>query len=162
MQMKEFDRDFVERTKWIVQNVKCQYEVTLLLNCMLGLVNLPTERSKNKTASNDSNDFRDACVQKLNELGVIKKRTDDEKTFRAVRNAVSHLHIDPSDQCQSNRCNSIKKIILSDIENGKSSPHTILEFSIEQLKDFALFVADKHLERLNSSQKKIPEEKSCG
>lgn len=89
MQMKEFDREFVERTKWIIQNVKCPYEATLLLNCMLGLVNLPTERAK--TADN-TEDFQDACVQKLEEMGVIKRRND--RLFYSPRNAMSHMHIE--------------------------------------------------------------------
>ena len=48
MEMINFDKEFVERTKVIVLN-QCnddfKYNVTLLLNCMLGLVSLPTERT---------------------------------------------------------------------------------------------------------------------
>lgn len=48
MEIKYFDKEFVERTKCIVQtqcNGKFTYDVTLLLNCLLGLVSLPTERT---------------------------------------------------------------------------------------------------------------------
>ena len=106
MQMKKFDRDFVERTKWIIQNVKCPFEVTLPLNCMLGLVNLPTERAKN---AENSGDFQDACAQKREERNVIKKKADRGRLFRSPRNAVSHLYI-----CPTSIGDSIEKIILSD------------------------------------------------
>lgn len=143
MQMKEFDRDFVERTKWIIQNVKCPFEVTLLLNCMLGLVNLPTERAKN---AENSEDFQDACAQKLEEMNVIKKKADRGRLFRSPRNAVSHLHI-----CPTSIGDSIEKIMLSDILEKNAQPHTQLEFTVDQLREFALFVADKHLERLDKA-----------
>lgn len=147
MQMNEFDRDFVERTKWIIQNVDCKYEVTLLLNCMLGLVSLPIEKTGN---SDGDKGFKNACVQKLVEMNVIKKNTSEgNKVFRSPRNAVSHLHI-----CPTSTGDSIEKIILSDMVEKNAQPHTQLEFTVEQLREFALFVADKHLERLDMTSKK--------
>ena len=123
MQMKKFDRDFVERTKWIIQNVKCPFEVTLLLNCMLGLVNLPTERAKN---AENSGDFQDACAQKLEERNVIKKKADRGRLFRSPRNAVSHLYI-----CPTSIGDSIEKIILSDNVFWNSYP---LLFSTTEIR----------------------------
>lgn len=146
MQMNEFDRDFVERTKWIIQNVDCKYEVTLLLNCMLGLVNLPIEQTGN---TNGDKGFKNACVQKLEEMNVIKEKADKSRLFRSPRNAVSHLHI-----CPTSTGDSIEKIILSDMVEKNAQPHTQLEFTVEQLREFALFVADKHLERLDMTSKK--------
>ena len=147
MQMKEFDRDFVERTKWIIENVKCPYEVTLLLNCMLGLVNLPIEQ----TGNNDGDEaFKSACVQKLDKMGVvIKKNINKDKVFRSPKNAVSHLHI-----CPTSMGDSIEKIILSDMLEKNAQPHTQLEFTVDQLREFAQFVADKHLERLDGAHNK--------
>ena len=143
MQMKEFDRDFVERTKWIIQNVTCQYEVTLLLNCMLGLVNLPTERTSPRTTV-----FQSECVQKLHDMGVLTIESSDPKEiFRSVRNAISHFNIHPTSQGSS-----INKVVLSDASGKGRPPHTQLEFTVEQLKKFALFVADKHLERFDHMQ----------
>lgn len=147
MQMKEFDREFVERTKWIIQNVNCQFEVTLLLNCMLGLVNLPTVRT-----GKSKNEFQTKCIQKMHDMGVLTddvENIDHDKTFRAVRNAVSHLHI-----CPTSMGDSIEKIILSDMKGENEPPHTQLEFTVDQLREFALFVADKHLERLGNLQRK--------
>lgn len=62
MEIKYFDKEFVERTKEIVQT-QCketfEYDVTLLLNCLLGLVSLPTERTLNCGSS-----FKQDCVNK--------------------------------------------------------------------------------------------------
>ena len=86
MEIKYFDKEFVERTKNIVQT-QCkddfEYDVTLLLNCMLGLVSLPTERTKPGQSS-----FKQECVNKLKNMGVIVNSTDDDKTFRTVKNAL--------------------------------------------------------------------------
>ena len=39
----EFDIEFMHRTKKIIEGYKGQYNVTLLLNCLLGLIVLPSE-----------------------------------------------------------------------------------------------------------------------
>ena len=89
MEIKYFDKEFVERTKYIVQT-QCKdeftYDVTLLLNCLLGLVSLPTERTKPNSTL-----FKNECVNKLKSMGVIINSTDDDKTFRTVKNALSHM-----------------------------------------------------------------------
>ena len=96
MEIKHFDKEFVERTKFIIQT-QCkddfEYDVTLLLNCMLGLVSLPIERTNSYQLS-----FKQACVNKLKNMGVIVRDTDDDKTFRAVKNALSHMNIAPQNK----------------------------------------------------------------
>ena len=150
MEIKHFDKDFVERTKIIVQT-QCKddfkYDVTLLVNCMLGLVSLPTERTRPGHSS-----FKQECVNKLKAMGVIVNSTDDDKTFRAVKNALSHMNIAPQ-----NKDGVVDAIIIQDRQNRNSPVHTELRFTVPQLKEFALFVADKHLERL--AQKNTPKQK---
>lgn len=150
MEIKCFDKEFVERTKIIVQT-QCkddfEYDVTLLLNCMLGLVSLPTERTNPSQIS-----FKQACVDKLKNMGVIVSDTDNNKTFRTVKNALSHMNIAPQ-----NKDGVVDSIIIKDRQDRSSPVHTELQFTVPQLKEFALFVADKHLERhanKTSSKKK--------
>lgn len=141
MEIKYFDKEFVERTKYIVQT-QCKdeftYDVTLLLNCLLGLVSLPTERTKPNSTL-----FKNECVNKLKSMGVIINSTDDDKTFRTVKNALSHMNIAPQ-----NKDGVVDSIIIRDRQNRNSPVHTELHFTVPQLREFALFVADKHLERL--------------
>ena len=142
MEIKYFDKEFVERTKEIVQT-QCKedfkHDVTLLLNCLLGLVSLPTERTNGYGVS-----FKQECVNKLINLGVIMISTDDDKTFRTLKNALSHMNVSPQ-----NANGAGDSIRVWDRRNSKSPIHTELCFTVPQLKEFALFVADKHLERLN-------------
>lgn len=141
MEMGNFDKDFVERTKWIVENISCQYEITLLLNCMLALVSLPIEKTK---TDGNSSEFRRKCVEKLSELGVIEESASHKRIFRAVKNALSHMYIEPVSQNQE-----IISINIWDKLPSAEESHTRLKFSVSQLKEFALYVADLHLERLN-------------
>ena len=104
---------------------------------MLGLVSLPTERTKP-----GQNSFKQECVNKLKNMGVIVNSTDDDKTFRTVKNALSHMNIAPQ-----NKDGVIDSIIIKDRRDRNSQFHTELHFTVPQLKEFELFVADKHLER---------------
>lgn len=145
MEIVYFDKEFVERTKRIVEtqcNDESDYNVTLLLNCLMGLVSLPTERTTSKDTS-----FMEACVNKLNCLGVIKESTSDDKTFRTVKNALSHMYVEPK-----NKDGFIETVVLQDRISRSADAHTELHFKIDQLKSFALFVANKHLERFSSKE----------
>ena len=54
MEIVDFDREFVERTKKMIEYssvIKSEYDVTLLVNCMLALIALPTERTGNNNKS---------------------------------------------------------------------------------------------------------------
>ena len=149
MGLIDFNKEFVERTKWIIENVSCKYEITLLLNCMLALVSLPIERTGNM---NDADkEFQRKCIAKLNELNVVKKHTSTRKTFRTIKNALSHMHITP--------VNANDKICFVEFDDklpGANNFHTKLKFSVSQLKNFALYVAELHLERFDRTPQASP------
>ena len=151
MMMKNFEKDFVERTKSIIENQRVQqdekYEVTLLLNCLLGLISVAVEN----TDLMDSNEtpFMKTCVEKLDEMGVLTKTTDEKKTFRAIKNALSHVHIE-----LGNYEGKINKVTFGDKRDRNAKDyHTILEFTVKQLREYALFIADLHLERCDNKTK---------
>ncbi|MGN1305856.1 MAG: HEPN family nuclease, partial [Oscillospiraceae bacterium] len=139
MEYTKFEKDFVERTIKIINDLYDPYEnnVTLLINCLIGLISYATEQTPN-----DDEQFKKAYLLKLNKLGVIKEATDDEKTFRTIKNALSHMYVETHSQEHE-----ITQICLKDKKPNSSEYHTIIEFKVEQLKDFALFVADEHLKR---------------
>ena len=60
---------------------------------MLGLVSLPTERTSSHHTS-----FKQECVNKLKSMGVIVSCTNDDKTFRTIKNALSHMNIAPQNK----------------------------------------------------------------
>ena len=147
MEIVNFDKEFVERTKEIIEQSQCfEHKITLLLNCMLALVNLPTER----TGKNDES-FKSDIIQKIKSMQVIDPEvsTTDDKLFKGVRNALSHMHINIE-----NKNGIIDEIILCDKYPKATTYHTKLKFNTQQLKEFAIFVADKHLERLSTQNTK--------
>ncbi len=147
MEIKVFDREFVERTISIIEHpssIESEYDITLLTNCMLALVVLPIESTSNSSISKK---FRSEIVNELARMNVIKTNLDNGKLFRAIKNAISHMHIE-----FQNKDGNIDSIVFWDKIPGEKEYHTVLQFSAQQLKDFALFVANKHLNRLSNKK----------
>ena len=143
MEMTKFNKQFVERTKKIVHDYctnGCEYDVTLLLNCLLGLVSLPIEQARVNEIS-----FQNECVNKLELMRVLLRTSNDNKTFHSIKNALSHMYIDIE-----NKHGIVESVYFSDKRSNSNTNHTEMKFTIAQLKEFALFVADKHLERVNN------------
>jgi hypothetical protein len=153
-----FDIQFIERTKKIIENYKGTYNITLLLNCLLGLIVLPSEFYKRK-----SRNFFDVEIDKIQELDELtvniyfkptKRKRDntwveDKKSLKnlikKVRNGVSHQQIECVDD------NGLwDRVIIRDF-NLYNNNNLELEISWtpKQLKIFALFVADSYLYEIN-------------
>ena len=96
MEEKSMERDFVERTIHIIQDYDGPYGVTLLVNCLLGLIVLPKEKNFNHISGRGQIHFCDLGV-KESEItwGSI---TEDERTasrfIRCMRNSVAHIKIE--------------------------------------------------------------------
>lgn len=152
-----FDIQFIERTKEVIENYKGTYNITLLLNCMLGLIVLPSEFYKRK-----SRNFFDVEIDKIQEIQDLtknilfnptkrKKNTwvEDKRSLKnlikKIRNGVSHQQIECVDE--NGRWD---KVIIRDF-NTYNNDNLELEVSWTptQLKIFALFVADSYLYEIN-------------
>ena len=139
---KDFKKDFVLRTREIIETTdkETKYDVTLLLNCLLGLLAYPIEslsdlRSDSKDTSNMkanvvSNSqhmkFVKSCLLALGKIeirplgesdcdGWRKQSESDDKyslyRLNCFRNAIAHCHID------TESCNGeIASIRLRDID----------------------------------------------
>lgn len=150
-EFEKFQYDFVFRTRQIVQDIPADYcyDVTLLLNCLLGLMAYPIEVENIKETIKHKEDpnfdnvkkFTSSCVKKARDLGTgIKTERDDVKFFTALRDAIAHGYITPhpSDSKAS-------KITLED--RPYRNPHSDFEitFTIPALKELALYIADQYL-----------------
>ena len=152
-----FDIQFIERTKKIIENYKGTYNITLLLNCLLGLIVLPSEFYKRK-----SRNFFDVEIDKIQEIQDLtenilfnptkrKKNTwvEDKRSLKnlikKIRNGVSHQQIECVDE--NGRWD---RVIIRDF-NTYNNDNLELEVSWtpNQLKIFALFVADSYLYEIN-------------
>ena len=159
MLYKNFEHDFVERTinnlKWIDTKNSIDktnkdstifYEFTNLINQCLGLILLPSQFSDKIFLKN--------FPQELSYYGVgdhiVNKIKDNkQKTLsnimRHIRNGIAHGHI----QQQSDNNNDITDIRILDANRdvtiaNDNDAHTIIEFTIKELKTFAIKVAEEY------------------
>ena len=153
--MKKFDKEFIERTINILENCSkhTEYEVTLLLNCLLALVTLPIERNKIKKGNIQSKKittFQKDSVEKIKELKNEREYINicEEYFFNNIRNSIAHLHIELE---ESNYKNRIENIILrnakNDIEFNKKNYDLQINISVQNFKKFALYVAKEYIKR---------------
>lgn len=142
--MRKFEKDFVERTIEVIEQYekrKDDHEVTFLLNCLMGLVSFPIENKKDEK-SQLSKDFRKKCVEKFYEIDgeiIIGNDLDVDYFFRKIRNAICHFNI----ELEENPYGDIANITLWNIYNKKKDFE--IKFSVEQLRDFAKFIAEQYL-----------------
>lgn len=159
MKYKDFEYDFVERTlrniEWIAkQNSTVKddptsmtfYEFTNLINQCLGLILLPSQFSNSTFLAN--------FTQELTHYGVgdnivNKIKGNKDKTLsnilRHLRNGIAHGHI----QQYSANNHDITDVRILDADKGvvitsDDDAHTIIELNIEELRTFAIKVAEEY------------------
>lgn len=153
--MENFDKDFITRTIKIIDTCSdyTEYNVTLLLNCLLALVTLPIERkkyTKKVELSRDTLMFQNDCVEKIKQLKNEQDYFNDNEAyfFNNIRNAIAHLHILVDSGTSEN---SIENIILINAEDEekyeKGEINLRINISVENLKEFAKFVGKEYLKR---------------
>lgn len=96
MSYDDFDRQFVHRTIGIIKDYQGPHEVTLLINCLTGLLILPKERHYNKIPDDDIDNLPDDWgIRKEHILRVscvccgYKLRN----VVRQMRNSVAHMKV---------------------------------------------------------------------
>lgn len=141
-----FIRDFSARTKKLIKNFEVMgdsdYEVTLLCNCMLGMLVFPKEKLGKyiRTIS-----LSDKNQQKLTKGLSVKNNSNDlAEIFRRMKNAVSHCNI----MFKGDSNNTIKYICFyDDKDHGSEKALKTYEFQLEldvtDLKDILIDFCDK-------------------
>jgi hypothetical protein len=108
MEYEIFERDFIVRTleiikqyeKWVVPNTSEseQYEVTLLINCLLGLLVLPKERCYVNIPDKSIEELKGWGLESrfIKDWGRIRKNQHTLKELiHRMRNSVAHIRIKP-------------------------------------------------------------------
>lgn len=159
MEYKDFEYDFVERTlrniEWIEKQnsiVKDDptsmtfYEFTNLINQCLGLILLPSQFSNSTFLANFSQELTHYGVGD-NIVNKIKGNKDKtlSNILRHLRNGIAHGHI----QQYSVNKHDITDVRILDADKGvvitsDDDAHTIIEFNIEELRTFAIKVAEEY------------------
>ena len=129
-----FEREFVERTKSILQSYNGDYETTLFINAMLGLFIIPKEKRYDEI----SDEILDGSL-----LEKIKNVTKDRTTttlplkdiVRRMRNAIAHGHIvfEAEKDPYGNIDDEIQRIMFYDDKKheSKKDNYNLYEFSAE-------------------------------
>lgn len=151
MEIKNFNIDFVLRTKRILTDYQGDLEVSNLINCTLGLLILPYESVKNNPPAFWKTDI--ANVEELS--GIRIKRFDPIKKIRngritrypktvkvflqKIRNGLAHQHI----QAINDGGNFTGITITNNYD--KNNRDLEIEFTHEELRKFALFISKQYL-----------------
>lgn len=134
MTVERFEKDFVLHTLHILENYDGPYGVTLLINCMLGLIVLPRERGYNRISERDGITFQDLGLNESDVLcwgNLSAKEHNAARFIRCLRNSVAHIQIDGL--CEKGE---IKSLRFADESGFKAV------LSIDKIKEMTYRLAD--------------------
>ncbi len=134
MDYNEISRDFAQRTKLLIESYKGEYEVTLLVNCCLGLLIVPKEKDFNKIPDEEIpiktgiwGINRESITVKCEQCGYNLRHV-----IRRIRNGICHFHIKTIPDDHNN-------ISFLEIRDGNDFMVTL---SISQLRELAFSLTD--------------------
>ena len=135
MMPKEQTPDFIERTQKIVKSYHAEWDVTILINCCVGLLIIPfTEISSKKYSKHLNGDINKS------EWGIALKDVKIETDYsiknitRRLRNSIAHnrfVYLPKSDNAKI-----IGEIKFTDRANGSRSDNFELTVSVEDFRKF--------------------------
>lgn len=147
-----FDVELITRTKQLLNTYKGQYKNTLLMNSLLSLIVLPQQynaRQRNLSFMNqDLTNIReiDFILNSPNFHFDRRKYNNDLKNLmNRIRNGIAHQNIQVI-----GKDNKWATIIIEDQDkSGHIGLH--LELKIEELKKFAIYIADEYIAAVQPS-----------
>lgn len=135
MDYRQISKDFAQRTKAIIEQYSGEYEVTLLVNCCLGLLVVPKEIDIDKIPDEtipENGEFwglsRDSVTVKCSECGY--KLRD---VIRRIRNGICHFNITsiPDDK---------RQIQFLEIKDRKDF---VAKLSVDQLRTLVVSLTER-------------------
>jgi hypothetical protein len=150
---KHFDVEFIDRTRNILATYRGEHDVTLLMNCLLGLIIVAYERYEKSRHI-----FFDVPIKNIKELEEItlskgfyfkpkkwKRKGStalEEKTLRVLikkfRNGIAHQNVEPKNLCGR----WVGVHVWNEFDRVRDME---VELTVEQLKTFAILVSDIYL-----------------
>lgn len=135
---EQFERDFMKRTLFLLREYAGPYEATLLLNCLLGLLVVPKEKSFEKIPTDPISDLKKWGISpsSIKSVGKRTPKNPHPDTLRGVvwnlRNAVAHFGLTPLHQ--EGEC---KGFVFRDDQAGFTA-----EISVGELRKFVENLAE--------------------
>lgn len=144
------ERDFIERTIALLNQyetfrlslpIEEQYNHTLLLNCLLGMIILPKEIYLAYISTD----------RVMSAWGIVRSKILDEdiKTIRdlviALRHSIAHFQIEVMSETESKE---IKTIKFNNTEKGT----TIIDFNVDEMLPFLKKLGDELIKNLDKNK----------
>lgn len=150
---KQGEFDFVTRTKSIIEqynsldfsdNSDEKYEITLCMNCLIGLVVIPQQVWFDRVPKTDLSD--DWFIKSSHILYIEGEEFKINEIVRHIRNSVSHGNLTPISKDKGLN-KKITHLRFKDYSVEKKMVQTFdAEVPVETLKKFAIKFADTMLE----------------
>jgi hypothetical protein len=105
MQYDDFNKDFVERTLKIMEAYNGEYKVTLLINCLTGLLILPKEKCYANIPDDPIQDLTDDWGVKKEHIKQVRCECcgyNLKNVVRCLRNSVAHMKIKAHSEGEDN------------------------------------------------------------
>lgn len=138
MEHKEINTDIVDRTLSIIQDYNGKFEVTLLLNCCVGLLVVPKEKHWEKVPKIELTQSN--ILWGLDKSAITFGKKEDyslSNIVRRMRNSVCHFNIETIADSNSN----IEKIVFKDKNSFDLADTFEITLTCTQLKNFAVNLA---------------------
>ncbi len=152
--MKNFEIEFVKRTKEILMQYDGTRDMSILINCTLGLIILPYEKMRENPPSLWDIELDKISNHPCFKLMFFKPIKGIKKSqvryypktmavlLRKIRNGLAHQHIEPVNE----EGKFAGAIIRNYFEQGDQQKLDLeIHFSQQELKEFALFIANEYL-----------------
>ena len=131
----EFLKDFVLRTKANISMCQSPYEVTQLVNSLIGLLILPKEQYYQNIQDDMINSQLLTTIKQKITINSPEKNYNLKQIVRRLRNAIAHFNI----ECKADiETHEIDHIIFSDFDHGNDSqtPNFQISLSVDLMKKF--------------------------
>jgi hypothetical protein len=147
------EKDFIQRTKLILKQYDMtnfskieeeKYEITLCMNCLLGLVIIPQQVWFSQVPDVDLDKDWFIKNEQITRIAGNKKKVNE--IVRHIRNSVSHGNVTPISK-DKGKNKKITHLKFNDYSDDKKTLQTFeATIPVETLKHFAIKFADTMLE----------------
>lgn len=147
MEYQNFNIDFVKRTIELLESVETEYDVTLLINCLFGLIVIPTEYKYHRATYEK---YAEKCLENIKKYSFRRKCEDEQDLVRCIKNSLSHLNFQVgSDGSKLNMIKFRDKKFYKNINGvyfkNNNGNVTEIEFTVDKLREFAHEMAKYYL-----------------
>ena len=138
MEYNQIEFDFISRTKKLLEEYQRQYEVTMLVNCCIGLLVLPKEKHLNSIPDLSFDENKNIWGLSKSSISVDCEQCGYKlrDVIRRIRNGICHFNISSI----PNESKEIEKLEIKD--RGRFR----VTLTVEQLRELSISIANHILD----------------